>query len=891
MSDDNNLSNTMSADIHLLGDLLGQVIREQEGQDAFDLVEQVRHYAKARRGGEADAQQRLTNIIDGLDLPAMHVLTRAFSNYFQLINIAEDQQRIRVLRRREANGDLEEWVGEALTTLLDGGMDAEGMRELLERLRVRLVMTAHPTEAKRKEVLIKLRHIAETLNERYRKDLLPREMHNLEGGLLEEIEELWQTRPTRASHPTVADEVDYSLYFLTSTIMDVTVDLHRELRVLLEKHLPEEDWTDLPGIVQYASWVGSDRDGNPFVTPQTTLDTIEMQREAARAIYMRDVMTLREHLTQSIEEVSVSEHLHASVDDMPELEEAFPGEPYRQHMEVIRQRLANDVYRRSSDLLDDLYIVRDSLLANRGPHVAAGTLLRFIEKVRLFGLHLAPLEVRDDARRNAAAVGELFEHYGLCKDYGALQEVNKQALLLAEIGNPRPLFPADPAFSDATNEVIAIWRMMADVHGRYGERVIDSVIASMSKQASDVLTMLLFATEVGIADDVDLMPLFETIDDLSRGPTVMQKLFELPAYRRHLEARHMRQPIMIGYSDSGKDGGYLASAWGLYRAQQTLAGVCAAYSVDLELFHGRGGSIGRGGGPTNRSILSQPPSAMQGRIRITEQGEVIAYRYSNPEIARRHLHQVLHAAMIATALPPEDESTHHWHVAMKHMAQAGLSAYRGMVYETDRFLEYWQTATPFDVLTRLPIGSRPAKRRKGGFDAVRAIPWVFSWMQSRAIIPSWFGVGTALESYAEGHADGLDTLREMYAEWRLFRVIVQNVQLDLAKADMGIAELYKGLVADDALREAIYSRIKAEYERSEEWINRIMEQDRLLETAPVLQKSIARRNPYVDPLNFIQVTLLDRLRGMAEDAPNREDVLAEVLATVNGIAAGMKTTG
>jgi phosphoenolpyruvate carboxylase len=888
---DNDHSDALSADIHLLGDMLGQVIREQEGRDAFDLVEQVRHNAKARRGEEAGAEQRLTDSINGLDLPAMHVLIRAVSNYFQLINIAEDQQRIRVLHRREVNGNLREWVGEALTTLLDGGMDADGVRDLLERLRVRLVMTAHPTEAKRKEVLVKLRRIAEMLNERYRKNLLPREKHNLEEGMLEEIEELWQTRLTRASRPAVADEVDYGLYFLTSTIMDVTVELHCELRTLLEQHLPEEDWTDLPGIVQYASWVGGDRDGNPFVTPQTTLDAIEMQREAARTIYMQDAMTLREHLTQSTDEVSVSERLRESVSDTPEFEEAYPGEPYRQHMEMIRRRLANDAYRRSSDLLDDLYIVRDSLLANRGHHVAAGTLLRFTEKVRLFGLHLAPLEVRDDARRNAAAVGQLFEHYGLCEDYGALQEADKQALLLAKIGNPRPLFPTDPAFGDTTNEVIAIWRMMAEAHGRYGERVIDSVIASMSKQVSDVLTMLLFATEVGIADDVDLLPLFETIDDLNRAPTVMEKLFELPVYYRHLQARRMRQPIMIGYSDSGKDGGYLASAWGLYRAQQTLAGVCVAYNVDLELFHGRGGSIGRGGGPTNRSILSQPPSAMQGRIRITEQGEVIAYRYSNPEIARRHLHQVLHAAMIATAQPPEDEATHHWHMAMKHMAQVGMDAYRGLVYETDRFLEYWQTATPFDVLTHLPIGSRPARRREGGFDAVRAIPWVFSWMQSRAIIPSWFGVGTALESYAEDHVNGLDTLREMYDEWRLFRVIVQNVQLDLAKADMGIAELYKGLVADDTLREGICYRIKAEYERSKKWINRIIEQDRLLEMELVLQKSIARRNPYVDPLNFIQVILLGRLRGMDENNPNREDVLNEVLATVNGIAAGMKTTG
>lgn len=880
----------LSADIHLLGDLLGRVICEQHGPEAFDLVERVRLCAKARRNGASDAAQ-LAEIISGADLDARRVLIKAFSIYFQLINIAEDQQRIRVLREREASGTLHESLGAAVGALYESGLSAEGMRSLLNSLRVRLVLTAHPTEAKRKEVLVKLRRIAEMLSTCDRQNLLPRERHGLGASLGEEIEEIWQTRPMRASRPTVADELDSSIYFLTNVIMDVAVDLLAELGTHLEALYPGEDWSQLPAILQYATWVGGDRDGNPTVTPEVTLQTLATLREAARRVYLAEVTLLREHLTHSVDEVGVSPELLESVRGNPQLEARYPGEVYRQKMEQIRARLEADDYSTGRELLADLRLVQASLMQHRGHRVARGALRRLIEKVRLFGLHLMPVEIRDDARNNAAALAELFRTYGLSDDYLNLPENEKQALLTREIANPRPLFPVEPHFSKPVNNLIATWRMIAEAHRRYGPEVIDSVIASMTKQPSDVLAMLLLATAVGIDCCVDLVPLFETIDDLERAPHVMAQLFDNPAYAQHLASRGMRQQIMIGYSDSGKDGGYMAAKWGLYRAQQALATLCNERGILLELFHGRGGSIGRGGGPANRAILAQPPAAMQGLIRITEQGEVIAYRYSNPQIARRHLHQVMNAALIATATPPEDGNQLAWRSAMDEMAEAARRAYQELVYETVGFLDFWQQATPIHELTHLPIGSRPVKRGAGGFEAIRAIPWVFSWMQSRLLIPSWYGLGHALESFATRNTDGLETLREMYREWQFFQAIVENVQLDLAKTDIGIAELYAGLVEDAVLRNEVFTRVRAEYERTARWVCRIIGQEELMDNSPVLKRSIERRNPYVDPLNFIQVALLRELRQHQPGTPEYDELLQAVLATINGIAAGMKTTG
>jgi phosphoenolpyruvate carboxylase len=883
-------SEQLRASIRHLGGLLGTIIRQQHGDDAYNLVEDVRARAKARRMQDPNGVGTLLDAVEKLDLEHLRILTKSFSNYFQLINIAEDQQRIRVLRLREGEGKLDESIESAIRTLHGRGMTAGELRSLLARTRICLVMTAHPSEAKRKEVLVKLQHIARLVRQADQVNLLPREERMIDAAITEEIEELWQTRPTRASRPSVMDEVDFGVHFLTTEIMDRTIDIYEDLIDVLQRVYPGEDWSDLPAILQYASWIGGDRDGNPNVTADVTMETLGVMREAARRIYLQEIAALRSHLTQSLDEIAVSDELLRRAVASP-AEGGGSDELYALYMGQIYDRLEADGYLNGEELLDDVLVVQRSLLANSGEFVARGSLRRLVMKIRLFGLHLAPLDVREDARLHRAAIKELFAAYHICPDFSDLSETEKQALLTREIQGSRPLFPMEPAFSEVTNRIIATWRTIARAHKQYGRQVIDTVIASMSTAPSDVLIMLLFAREVGVANDVDIVPLFETIDDLKSAPDIIRAIFANEEYRQVLRARGDRQQIMLGYSDSNKDGGYIASNWNLFLAQQALSELCLASGVRLELFHGRGGSIGRGGGPANRSILSQPPQSLHGRLKITEQGEVIAYRYSNADIARRHLNQVISAVLLAVDGRAAVHPLPDWIEAMDALSSAGQRAYRDVVYETPGFESYWQQATPINELARMPISSRPAKRAKGGFEAVRAIPWIFSWMQSRAIIPSWFGIGSAIEAFIASRPDGLKLLQTMFQEWRFFQTLIENAELDLAKADMGIAGLYASLVSDEVLRDTIFMQVQAEHARSCDAICKVTGQQRLLERAPVMQVSIERRNPYIDPLNFIQVVLLRRLRPLHPGTKEYESLVNIILSTINGIAAGMKTTG
>lgn len=898
MTDQIKASNsTMSQDIHTLGNLLGIIIQEQNGVDAYNLVEEIRAVSKARRSGDADAAFKLADRLDTISLESKHILIKAFSNYFQLINIAEDLQRIRVIREREAKGELKESISEAIRALKEKGMTAMEVRSLLHQTRLRLVLTAHPSEAKRQEILVKLRHIAQMMQERDQRILLPREQQNLQARLAEEIEELWQTRPIRASKKQVADEVDFGVYFITSVIMDVVIDIYEELQVSLEEYYTNEDWSELPPVIRYASWIGGDRDGNPNVTTDVTLQTLETLHHAARNVYLDEIRFLYQHLTQDTEEIGASAALQEAVQQHPEAIEQFPGEAYRQQMHIIYRKLDKDRYQSSRDLLNDLLLVQESLMNHHGKRVAMGEVMRLIRKVRLFGLHLVPLEVREDAGLHAAALDEIFSYYGIQENYNSLSEEAKQKVLTQEIRNKRPLFPNEiSVFTETTQSIIRTWQMIGIAHKKYDPIVIDTVIASMSKQPSDVLAMLLFAEEVSIANDVYIVPLFETIEDLYNSPEVMSTLFNNAEYRRHLVARSgkrgLRQQVMIGYSDSSKDGGYLASNWNLYNAQRLLTERCVAEGVSLELFHGRGGSIGRGGGPTNRAILSQPPESLRGGVKITEQGEVIAYRYSNSDIARRHLNQVLNAVLIGMGIQENDVVPPTYFDAMATLSELGRQAYRNFVYESDGFIEYWQQATPINELGMMQISSRPAKRKsKGGFAAMRAIPWVFSWMQSRAIVPSWFGVGYAFNRFAHEDGKGMELLQEMYQQWSFFRAVIDNAQLDVAKADMGISELYASLVEQADLREEFFNRIKTEHTLTTRMLCEVTGQSELLETMSAIKTSIERRNPYVDPLNFLQVGLIRQLRKMDENSADYRPVLDATLATINGIAAGMKTTG
>ena len=890
-------NSTLSRDIHTLGNLLGLIIQEQAGADAYHLVEEVRAVSKARRNGDAQAAFQLADRLESLPLESKNILIKAFSNYFQLINIAEDLQRIRVIRQREASDTLKESIVSAIRTLHAHGKTAAEIRALLHQTRLRLVLTAHPSEAKRQEILIKLRHIAQMMEKQDRQILLPRERRRLESELAEKVEELWQTRPIRASKKQVSDEVDFGIYFIRSVIIDVVIDIYEDLQRALETFYPDEDWSELPPILRYASWIGGDRDGNPNVTTDVTLQTLAALHHTARQIYLEEIQALFQHLTQDTERVGASAALQDALADSEDTVRQFRGEAYRQQMTIIYNKLEQDEYRSSRGLLDDLLLVQESLKDHRGRRVAMGAVQRLIRKVRLFGLHLVPLEVREDAGLHAAALDEIFNYYSIAENYSALPEEEKQALLTAEIRSKRPLFPNEiSVFTETTQSIVRTWQMIGQAHQRYDPIVIDTVIASMSRQPSDALAMLLFAREVGIDSAVSIVPLFETIDDLYHSTEVMSQLFSNVEYRRHLVARAgkrgIRQQVMIGYSDSGKDGGYLASNWNLYHAQKILTEKCIAEGVSLELFHGRGGSIGRGGGPTNRAILAQPPESLRGGVKITEQGEVIAYRYSNKNIGHRHLNQVLNAVLLGMGVQETDDVPPHYLETMAALSELSRQSYRRFVYESEGFLEYWQQATPINELGKMQISSRPAKRRqKGGFAAMRAIPWMFSWMQSRAIVPSWFGIGDAFQAFCAERGDGLKLLQEMYQNWAFFQAVIDNAQLDVAKADMGIAELYASLAEPKDLRRRFFSQIRDQHTLSSDMIKQVTQQRELLEHMLAIKTSIERRNPYVDPLNFIQVALLRQLRQLDEESDAYRPTLDAALATINGIAAGMKTTG
>ena len=911
MSDPTSAPSALSRDIHLLGNLLGELIVEQHGEEALRLVEDFRKLAIQRRAEDDPALlDELWRRVLALNAGEREILVKAFSNYFQLINIAEDIQRARVLRQRERGGIVRESVADALRSLLAAGLGAADLASLFDNLRVRLVLTAHPSEAKRKEMLVKLHAISEMMDRHDREDFPPRERAVFLAALREQIEALWQTPANRSTRKTVMDEVDFGLYYLTSVIMDVVIDVYEDLIRSLDEACPEADWSQPQGLLRFASWIGADRDGNPNVTADVTLQTLAVLRRAALQLWLREVTQLQEQLTQAVAEGQDVAELRATLAQQPDaaqLEARWPGQPWRQLLQVVGRRLQATLdagpgaYAGSRELIDELERIRHSLIANGSRQVANGSLLRLIRKLRLFGLHLVPLELREDAGLHRDALDELFRFYGIEDDYTGLPEAAKQALLTLEIANPRPFFPTDASnFSENTQRVIRTWRMVAEAQLRYGAIVIDTFIASMSQAPSDMLAMLLLASEVGVADQLELVPLLETIDDLYGGPAIMRALFANEAWMQHLRARGrgrgLHQQIMVGYSDSSKDGGYLASNWHLYRAQQLLTETCAEHGIALQLFHGRGGSISRGGGPTNLAIRALPPGSLRRGTKITEQGEVIAYRYGNRDIGRRHLHQVMHAMLLALGSPQEVAVEPAWAEAMSALSELGHAAWRDFVYGSEDFLAFWQQATPIGELARLPISSRPAKRSTaGGFGSIRAIPWTFSWMQSRAIVPSWFGVGHALETWCAQEAQGLDLLRVMYRSWPFFNALLENAQLDVAKADLGIAGLYaRELVEDEALRARYFSRIEEEHARTWRMLCAVTEQESLLENNPVIRRSIERRNPYVDPLNFIQVALLQELRGASAKipaAPDQDAVLREVLATISGIAAGMKTTG
>ncbi|MDX1662854.1 MAG: phosphoenolpyruvate carboxylase [Candidatus Promineifilaceae bacterium] len=917
----------LSADIHLLGDTLGHVIRQQAGIAIFDLEERIRALSKTRRmdpGPEVAAY--LTELVDEMDLAQAEAVSRAFTTYFELINLAEENHRVRVLREREREAyprPLSESVANAIATLWEQNVDDATLADLLNRLHVEPVFTAHPTEAKRRTVLSILRRIADMLYEQEVRDLLPSEEAELEERLLAEVTTLWLTERSRTRKPEVKDEVRTGLYFFDTTIWDAVPQLYEEMERALARYYPNLE--PPPRFLTFGSWMGGDRDGNPNVTTDVTADTLRMhrglavERHKAVAQQLGRSLSISNRLAPASAELREQIAEHATSAHLEFLLDRYPHEPYRLRTAMLAEDLdqtsAGQMLARlrgepagplpplqtAHDLIEPLETMSESLRQSQAVAVREGGLERFQVQARVFGLHTARLDLRQYSDYHTEVLAELFGKLDLHDDYEGLAPEARIELLTQLLARPAPDLEGLNALSPKAENVLSLFRLLARAVELYGPHILGPYIISMTRDPGDVLAVLLFAAWTGLnlqeESDVEglaIAPLFETRADLENATATMEMLFDHPAYSRHLQRLGRQQTIMIGYSDSNKDAGYLAANWELFQAQERLADVCAAHDVTLTLFHGRGGTIARGGGPSNRAILAQPAGTVGGRIRITEQGEVINDRYGHPAIARRHLEQLLHAVLVSSTpgYARENRPRPAWREAMEELAQISYRAYREFIYETPALLEYWQQATPLREISQLRIGSRPARRQSQDiFASLRAIPWGFSWMQSRHVLPGWYGVGAALEAYTTS-AERLRQLQEMYREWPFFRVVLDNAQVSLGKADMGIARLYAGLVEDEAVREEIFGQIASAFEQTRRWILQITGQQEILDNEPTLQRAIRRRDPYVDPLNFIQVSLLRRLRALDDpEAPEAQPLLQTIFLTINGVAAGLKNTG
>ncbi|MDB5309125.1 MAG: Phosphoenolpyruvate carboxylase [Gemmataceae bacterium] len=913
----------LGADIRLLGDLLGQAIRRLAGEDAFNLEEDVRAAVKELRGNpSAEQARRLRDRLGALDLPALRTLTRAFSIFFDLINLAEQQARVRALRVRAADTagpPAAETAEAALRQIRDRGVDPAEVADHLARFLVVPVFTAHPSEARRRTILDKLAAIAQHLDKLEYGQPTPAERAAAVGAIAEEVEGFWLTETVRANRPAVLDEVRQVLGLVEGRLLDVVPKVYRHLEAALDRVYPGREW-HVPAFLQFGSWIGGDRDGHPHVTHDVTAEAVRLQQQTVLRYYLRRVDDLGRRLSHSDRFVTVGpalrESLAADAALLTEVPPTTGREPYRTKCRMIAAKLRRTLdyvsafhpdwgaedhppppgtYLGRRGLLDDLTLIADDLRRANSTASAAGAVRDLIRLVDVFGVHLLRLDLRQHSGRHAQATDEVLRWAGVCPNYSSLSPADRFAVLAKELEGTRPLVPAVLPFSPEAAEVIRTFRTMAAVLDRQSPEALGTYIISSTTDPVHVLEVLLFAREAGLfrpaegVSRIDIVPLFEALEPLRTAGDILSALFGLPVYRRQLELRGNLQEVMIGYSDSNKESGFLQSAWALYRAQVELTDLGRRAGIAVQFFHGRGGAIGRGGGPANHAILAQPRGTVDGRLRMTEQGEMMADRYGHPAIAERHLEQVLNA-VLRTSFPGDaGEPEPGWLAALDSLAADARRHYRALVYETPEFLTYFEQATCIGEIAQFKIGSRPARRGTArSIDELRAIPWVFSWMQSRHTLPGWYGLGSAVTDFLAARPAGLDMLREMYRQWPFWTTLIDNAQMILAKADMVIARLYADLVEDQALATRIYDRVAAEYRETVDVICRITGQSALLERAPILKTSIDRRNPYVDALSFIQLVLLKRLRS--GDGP-REELLAGVLESINGVASGLKNTG
>jgi phosphoenolpyruvate carboxylase len=934
--------------VNRLASLLGDVIKALDGQPTFDLVEKIRKLAKDSRAGVPDAAEQLRYSVAGLTVSEAYEMAMAFTTYFELVNLCEEHHRTSKLRRyraeRAASGrdqPVRESIEAALIELKQQGVTAEALQRILNRLRIEPVFTAHPTESKRRTVLSKLRRLADMLQATSRlptsDNPLSSEVGSQESSdeaITREIAALWLTDRVRAVQPEVMDEVKTGLWYFDSTLWQVIPELQNDLEVMLALHYPEvkapSRW------LSFGSWIGGDRDGNPNVTPEVTAETLALHRKVTIDKVYTSAHELSRLLSISINRDAITPAMQGLIERIGDassrvsmIAKRYPNEPYRLVLaglaallnETFKQTEAHPLYPfniasrpltlsptlsmplewppgisagGAKEMLD---IVTESLKHGRGALLANGELSQLHTQLNVFGLHWARLDLRQHSAWHEAVIAEILTQCGVCVNYPELEEDQKVTHLTEQLAQPNSsLLDRVGVLSEETRRVIEPIELAREAIKRYGSHMLGNYIISMTGGLSDVLEVLLMMEWCRTA--LPIVPLFETREDLRHAPDILRAMFAHPAYRDYLRAQGDEQIIMLGYSDSNKDCGYITANWELYKAQETIAAACREHGIKFTLFHGRGGTIARGGGPAAKAILAQPIGMLHGRVRITEQGEVLSTRYQNPDLARRHLEQVTYGVLLAAhraSHPQRVPQT--WIDAMEVIAERGFEAYCALVQDDPDFLIFWEQATPIAEISALKVGSRPAFRRQTrSVQDLRAIPWVFSWMQSRFVLPGWYGLGTALAHTLAQGDEARTLLQTMYRAWPFFQTTIDNAQQSLTKADMGIAALYATLVEDAAIRERVFTIVEAEFERASRAILEITGQTSLLDNEKVLQDSIRLRNPYVDPLNYLQVEMIRRLRTLIKLNGNVES--AEVTAlrraidlTINGVSAGLRNTG
>ena len=919
MSEPASLDAELREDVRLLGRLLGRVLQERTGEAGYDLIENVRQTAvrfrRAEPGEAGVVRAELAGILDGLSRRQSLDVVRAFSYFSHLLNIAEDrhQKRKRRAQAREGLPPREGSLARALAQLKAAGVGSGKLQAWLEGALVSPVLTAHPTEVKRKSTLDCEREIARLLDRRDREQLLPAEQTELAHELYTWILTLWQTAMLRLTKLRVVDEIDNALAYYRDTFLEQIPRLYAEMEHSLARHTGAV--MRLPPLLRMGSWIGGDRDGNPYVDAAVLRAALERQARLAFAHYLEQIHLLGGELSLAARLVSVSPALMALADAAGDDSPFRQDEPYRRALVGVYARLAASArslcgylpprephaasapYGSSAELRADLDIIAQSLTDNGSAALAARRLRPLERAVEVFGFHLASLDLRQNSGVHEQVVAELLRSAGVHADYAALAEPERIALLERELGGARLLYSRHLEYSATVSSELEILQAAADVHERFGTVAIQNYIISHCESVSDLLEVGLLLKEVGLLVSgpvprlaLNIVPLFETIADLGRCGGIMSDAFALETYRRWLEARGRVQEVMLGYSDSNKDGGYLTANWALYQAEASLVAVFGKAGIRLRLFHGRGGSVGRGGGPAYEAILAQPPGSVDGMLRLTEQGETIASKYADAQLGRENLETLVAATLEASLLHAHgpDAAVRRYAAVMDTLSTHACSAYRALVYETPGFVEYFRMTTPIAEIAELNIGSRPASRKASwAIEDLRAIPWVFSWAQCRVLLPGWYGFASAVEVWLIGHPQGMETLQEMYLRWPFFRSVVSNMDMVLAKTDLSIAARYAELLPDTALRERVLARIGAELNNSIRYLLQITGQPALLADNPELAQSIRNRIPYLDPLNHLQIELLRRYRAGDTDELTRRGIHL----SINGLTAGLRNSG